>query len=140
MSSDPFEDIERLFDRLSTQFEDLDPVDLGLGGSLPVDLYDDGDSFSLVADLAGYDSDDVAVSLTDERTVRISADREIGSERDEEGIYVRQERRESASRTVSLPDPVDEDETTASFDRGVLAVTLPKQGPADEDGRTIPVN
>jgi HSP20 family protein len=140
MSSDPFDDIERMFDRLSTQFEDLEPVDLGLGSGLSVDLTDEGESFSLVADLAGYDSDDIEVSLVDERTVRISADRQIGSEEDEEGVYVRQERRESISRTVSLPGPVDSEATSASYDAGVLTVTLPKHDPDDEEGHTIPVN
>lgn len=142
MSSDdgPFDDIERMFDRLSAQFEDLEAVDLGLGGGLPVDIYDEGDSFSLVVDLAGYDSDGIDVSLVDEQRVRISAEREIGSDREEDGVYVRQERRQSISRTVSLPDSVDEDATTASYDAGVLTVTLPKRDPAEGDGHTIPVN
>lgn len=140
MSSDPFDDIEKMFDRLSTQFDQLDPVEFGLGGGhVPVDLYDEGEAFSLVADLAGFDGDDIELTLPDERTVRISADRSVGSDRDDDGVYVRQERSESVARTVSLPEPVEETETSASFDAGVLTLTLPKREP-DEDSHSIPVN
>ena len=140
MSSDPFDDVEKLFDRLSSQFDQLDPVDLGLGGGhVPVDLYDEGDAFSLVADLAGFDGDDIELTLPDERSVRISAERSVGTDRDDDGVYVRQERSESVARTVSLPEPVEEGETSASFEAGVLTVTLPKREP-DEDSHSIPVN
>jgi HSP20 family protein len=137
MSSDPFDDIEKLFDRLSTQF---DPVEFGPGGGhAPVDLYDEGDAFSLVADLAGFDGEDIELTLPDERTVRVSAERSVGTDRDDDGVYVRQERSESVARTVSLPEPVEEGETSASFEAGVLTVTLPKREP-DEDSHSIPVN
>jgi len=140
MSSDPFDDIEKMFDRLSTQFDQLDPVEFGRGGGhVPVDLYDEGEAFSLVADLAGFDGEDIELTLPDERTVRISADRSVGSDRDDDGVYVRQERSESVARTVSLPEPVEETETSASFDAGVLTLTLPKREP-DEDSHSIPVN
>lgn len=36
----------------------------------------------------------------------------------------------SFSRTFALPDNVREDDITASLDKGVLTVTLPKQDPA----------
>jgi HSP20 family protein len=143
MSSDtgPFDEIERVFDRLSRQFEELEPVEFGHGsGRLPVDLHDESEEFVLVADLAGYESEDVEVTLADERRIEISAERETDSERDEDGVYVRRERRESVSRTVSLPDPVDESETSATFDDGVLTVTLRKRAPEDGDSHSIPVN
>lgn len=137
--TDPFDEIERVFDRLSTQFEDVESIGVG-GDRLRTDLRDEGDRFVLVADLAGYESEDVAVTLREGRRVEISAERETGTGHDEEGIYVRRERRESVSRTVSLPDPVDESETAATFEDGVLTVTLQKRDPETGDGHSIPVN
>jgi HSP20 family protein len=139
--SNPFDDIERMFDRLSEQFSTIDPVELGgTLGEVAVDVRDEGEAIVVLADLPGYDTDNIEVALTDERTLRISAERESESEEsDEEGIYVRRERtRESTERTVSLPDPVDDESTEASYDNGVLTVTLPKQSP-DDDSRSIPV-
>jgi len=139
--SNPFDDIERMFDRLSDQFAGIDPVELGgsLGG-ISVDVRDEADAVVVVADLPGYDTDDIEVQLTDERTLRLVAERETESEEsDEDGVYVRRERtRESVERTIPLPEAVDDGETSAAYENGVLTVTLPKQT-RDEDSRSIPV-
>ena len=137
--SDPFDDIERMFDRLSEQFADIDPVEFGSGLTGPaIDLRDEGDQLVAVVDLPGYDTDDIDVTLPNERTLRVTAERERETEA-EEGIYVRSERsHQSVERSVRLPDPVTEDGTSATYENGVLTVTLQKQH-ADDAGRSIPV-
>ncbi|QCC50792.1 Hsp20/alpha crystallin family protein [Halapricum salinum] len=137
--SNPFDDIERMFDRLSDQFAEFDPVELGSMGAIAVDVRDEGDAIVVVADLPGYETDDIEVTLNDERTLHLYAERESETEETEEGVYVRRERtQESIERTISLPDAVEDGETSAGYDNGVLTVTLPKQTP-DEDSRSIPV-
>jgi HSP20 family protein len=141
--SNPFDDIERMFGRLSDQFAGIDPVELGgsLGG-IAVDVRDEGDEIVVLADLPGYHTDEIEVTLTDERTLHLYAERERETEETDEaedGVYVRRERtHESTERSVSLPDPVEEDGTTAAYDNGVLTVTLAKQS-ADDEGQSIPV-
>jgi len=137
--SDPFDDIEQMFDRLSKQFADIDPVEFGSGLTGPaIDLRDEDDQLVVIVDLPGYDAEDIDVTLPDERTVHIAAEREREVEHDE-GIYVRSERsHESVERSVRLPDPVTEDGTSATYENGVLTVTLQKQHP-DDEGRSIPV-
>jgi HSP20 family protein len=138
---DPFGEIERMFDRLSRQFESFDPA-AELGGGVAVDLADTGDAFEVTADLPGFESDDIEVTLPDATTVRISASRETESETEEgedDHQYLRRERHaRSISRTVSLPERVEESETSASYDNGVLTITLAKQ--AESEGTDIPVN
>jgi HSP20 family protein len=138
--SNPFDDIERMFDRLSEQFSNMDPVEFGTSLTGPaVDVRDEGDEIVVVADLPGYDTDDIEVRLTDERTLHLYAERESEFEEREEGIYIRSERsHESVERTIPLPDPVTEDGTSAAYENGVLNVTLQKQTP-DDDSRSIPV-
>lgn len=139
--SNPFDDIERLFDRMSEQFETLEPADLGVaGGHLPVDVYDQDDTVVVVADLPGYDSDNIDVTLPDDRTLRVSAERETSEAVEEAGKTVRTERRESASRSVRLPAEVDAEGTSARYENGVLTVTLTKPEADDDDGQSIPVN
>jgi len=129
---DPLGEIERAFDVLGDQF--------GVAaGTVPTDVVDEGDSFVVRADLPGYDSDDIDVQLAEGRTLTISAEQseESGVE---SGTYVQRERRrQSTSRTVRLPEAVEESETNAAYDDGVLTVTLPK-ATADEGGTDIPVN
>ncbi|MCU4718700.1 Hsp20/alpha crystallin family protein [Halapricum hydrolyticum] len=138
--SDPFDDIERMFDRLSEQFANIDPVEFGSGLTGPaIDLRDEDDQLVAIVDLPGYEADDIDVTLPDERTLRIVAERERETEEREEGIYVRSERsHETVERSVRLPDPVTEDGTSATYENGVLTVTLQKQHP-DDEGRSIPV-
>jgi len=135
----PFDEIERMFDQLSSQFESLEPVDIGAGSHPPIDLHDEGDRFVVVVDLAGYDSEDIEVTLSDEHTLTVSAERETAASADEDGLAVRTERRESVRRTIRLPDPVDEGETTATHENGVLQVTLPRRSADEDDGQSIPV-
>jgi len=130
---DPLGEIERAFDVLGDQF--------GVAiGSVPVDIVDEGDSFVVHADLPGYDSDDIDVQLVENRQLTISASRGEESELSD-GSYVKRERRtQSTSRTVTLPDAVEESETAANYDHGVLTVTLPKRTTESDDGTDIPVN
>lgn len=146
MTRNPFDDIERMFDRMSRQFEEFDPGTTQPGGvgtsDVDVDLRDDGDAFVLTADLPGFETDDIDVELADD-TLRLSATRETAAEtRDldvESGRYLRRERsRQSVRRSVRLPEPVDESATSAEYRNGVLTVTLPKQEP--EEGHDIPIN
>ncbi|EMA20988.1 Hsp20/alpha crystallin family protein [Haloarcula argentinensis] len=131
---DPFSEIERAFDMLGEQFG----VDMG---AVPVDIVDEGDTFVVHADLPGYDSDDIDVQLVEDRKLTISAT--SSQEREStDGQYIQRERRQqSLSRSVRLPEAVDEAETTASYDNGVLTVRLSKVVHSeDDDGTDIPVN
>ena len=131
----PFEEIERLIERMSNQFEDIDQLS-GLEGALPerlsVDLAEFEDAFEVTADLPGFESEDVEVELLEEQ-LRIRAARETESETEEPERYIRRERSErSVDRRIRLPEPVAEDEVEASFTNGVLTVCLPKAETSEE--------
>jgi HSP20 family protein len=119
----PFESIEEFIERMEREFDaDL----LGRTESIDVDVRDGDGEFVVVADLPGYDKESLEVTLAD-NTLRIEAEHETEFEADA-GEYVRKERsHESVSRSVRLPEPVDEDGVSASFSNGVLTVTLEKR-------------
>lgn len=121
--SNPFEEIEEMLERMGREF-DGDP--LGVARSTPVDVADRGDAFVVTADLPGFETEDVEVTLADS-TLRIDAERSTSAET-EDAEYVRRERRrESVSRSVRLPEAVDEEGVEATYTNGVLTVTLEKQ-------------
>lgn len=130
--SNPFEELERLFDRLSRQFEDADwwgggsPITWPAAtSSLAVDLVERDDAFVVTVDLPGFDRDEVDVDVTD-HTLRIVAEHEEETEASEE-TYLRRERRQASQRrSVRLPAEVDPDAVEARMRNGVLTVTLPK--------------
>lgn len=137
----PFDEIERFFDRMSDQFEDFD--DLGgiqshWPGQLKVDVADLGEEYEVRADLPGFSKEEIGVELRDD-TLRISADREETSEEESPDQYVRKERsKQSVSRSVKIPEPVEEAEVKARFRNGVLTVTLPKAH-GEEDAHSIDI-
>lgn len=122
----PFEDIERMLERMTEQFEDVSPADIGMGSRLRVDVEDRTEEYVVTADLPGFENEDINVELADQ-TLRIDADQERESETEEPGRYVRRERtHESMSRSISLTEAVEEDGVEAVFRNGVLTITLPK--------------
>ena len=91
----------------------------------PMDLVEAEGEFVLKADLPGLTEADVQIELEDS-TLTISGERR--TERPERtGGYFRLERAVGAfSRTLTLPDGVDAEAITASFEHGVLEVRIPK--------------
>jgi HSP20 family protein len=126
---DPFSEIEELFD----QFTDFGTT---LSAEIPVDVLDRDDEVVVLADLPGRDAEAIQVRLEDERSLHIEAPAPAA---DLEGRYVVRGRPRSAvSRSVRLPAPVDDGETDANYDQGVLTVHLGK--PSGGDGTEIEVN
>lgn len=92
--------------------------------SFPVDVSDRGSELTVSAELPGLRKQDLDVSVRKDK-LRIVAD--FG---DDEGgaTYLKRERgRGEVSRVVQLPEPVDEKHVSASYDNGLLWVTLKKR-------------
>lgn len=90
-----------------------------------MDLVETDDHFVLRADLPGMSQDDVDLSLED-NVLTVSGERKAEHEERREGYY-RVERASGAfSRSLTLPEGVDGDAITATFDKGVLEVRIPK--------------
>ncbi|WP_415379815.1 Hsp20/alpha crystallin family protein [Halosimplex sp. TS25] len=130
--TDPFGDIEELIDVMTGGLE--------TGGEVPVDVADAGDEFVVVADLPGYDREDVQVQLTDATTLSLSARRETETVEEADRYVSRERTSQSVSRSVGLPEPVVESEASATYENGVLTVTLPKQTTESDSGTDIPVS
>jgi HSP20 family protein len=132
----PFEEIEKLFERMSEQFEDPADWPVRMGRETPVDVVDVGDAYEVRVDLPGFEKDDVELTLSD-ATLRVHATREDDVETDVR--YVRRERSDGAvDRTVTLPDSVDEASVDATLAAGVLTVTLGKEV-TGEDAKSIDI-
>src|SRR5919202_4819150 len=106
------------------------PTPGGNGGAMrrwvpAMDLAETEDHFVLRADLPGLGQDDVKIELED-NTLTISGERKSEHEDKGEGFYRVERAFGSFSRSLTLPQGVDPEAVTASFDRGVLEVSIPK--------------
>lgn len=115
MRTDPFRDIDRLFEQI-----------VGTPGRpavMHLDAERDGDWFNVYFDLPGVDPD--SIELTVERNVlSVRAERQ---RRQREGVEVVISERPvgTFSRQLFLGDTLDTDKLEATYDNGVLALRIP---------------
>ena len=90
-----------------------------------MDLVEAEDHFLLRADLPGMSEEDVTIEVRD-NALTVSGERKAEHEQREKGWYRLERQFGRFSRSISLPEGIDADAVTASFDRGVLEVRIPK--------------
>ncbi len=95
--------------------------------AMKVDVKDEGDRYTLEADMPGVSKDNLKVEVAN-GTLTISADYdEKKEEKGEDDKYVYRERRCGSMRRSFNVDGIREEDITAEFKDGVLKLTLPKQ-------------
>jgi HSP20 family protein len=90
-----------------------------------MDVVETDDHFVLRADLPGMSEQDVDLSLED-NVLTVSGERKVEHEERREGYYRVERASGSFSRSLTLPEGVDGDAITATFDKGVLEIRIPK--------------
>lgn len=138
--SNPFRELDELIERMNRQFSEFSQMSGGesMLSDISADVADHGDQFEVTVDLPGYSQDDIDLRV-DRETLTISAEYEA-DEVEENAQYHRQERRrESVRRQIPLPEEVEAQEASASYNNGVLTVTLPKLDPESGSGYQIDV-
>jgi len=91
--------------------------------TMPMDLFKDGDTYVLNADLPGIDPGSVDVDV-DGRLLTIRAERTASANSDVKWIS-RERLSGSFVRRLRLGDGIDADGISASYDNGVLSVLIP---------------
>lgn len=102
-----------------------------------MDVVETGQAFEVKMDLPGVQAEDVDIQI-DNNTLTVRGQRnEATEEKDDEKQYHRVERYSgSFSRSVVLPNSINEDETVAEFKDGVLKIIIPKT----EDAKPRKIN
>ena len=90
------------------------------------DVSDSGEAIEISADMPGMDDKDVELTLS-EGILTIKGEKKTESEEKKKNYYSRERRFGSFTRSFRVPESVDESKITASFDKGVLQVALPKR-------------
>lgn len=84
---------------------------------VPIDLYEDNDSYHVRAELPGVKKEDIKLEL-DNAVLTLSGERKTKSGDSEEVS--------SFSRSVSVAEDIQSDKVKAHFEDGVLTVSVPK--------------
>ena len=128
---DPFKNLMSLQERMNRLFDETmqkgqEPDMLQAGAWVPaVDIYETEDDITLVAELPGMSQGDVDIQVR-ENTLTLKGERRMEKDAKEE-TYHRLERVYGAfSRSFTLPGSVEHDKITATFEKGLLEIRMPK--------------
>ena len=98
-----------------------------------VEAFERGGKFIVRADLPGMTKDDVKVEVTDD-AITLSGERRQEHEEKREGFYRTERSYGSFYRQIPLPEGVRADDATATFQNGVLEISM--QAPQREERRS----
>ncbi|MCU1571688.1 MAG: heat-shock protein Hsp20 [Naasia sp.] len=114
MNFDPFRELDRLAGSL---LENRGPR------LMPMDLFRDGDHYVLSADLPGIDPGSVDIDV-DGQLLTIRAERTLGNG---DGVKWLARERQAGSflRQLNLGQGIDTERISATYENGVLSVTIP---------------
>ena len=144
---DPVREIDSLqgeMNRLFSSFFDTPTSSRGgNGGTTParrwipaMDLVETDEHFVLEADLPGMTENDVNIEL-ENNVLTVSGERKTEHEDKQAGYYRLERAAGTFSRALTLPEGIDPDAVSATFDNGVLEVRIPK--PAQAKPRRVQI-
>jgi HSP20 family protein len=130
----PFESVAVLQNRLNSIFNDfaspngdVQSESLNAGYFIPpADIYEDAHRLLLRLEVAGIPQEDLDISL-ENQTLTIKGERKFVQNEREENFHRVERRYGSFVRSFTLPSTVEANSAQASYENGVLTVTLQKK-------------
>ncbi|MCX8153254.1 MAG: Hsp20/alpha crystallin family protein [Candidatus Bathyarchaeota archaeon] len=127
-----FEEFRRSFDDLLRPFFPMTPIideETALSTRYAaVDLVDNGDSYTVTAELPGFSKDMVDVQVTKDG-VTIRAERKAEKEEKRKNYIHRERAYSSIQRYIAFPEEVIPAKTEGTMKDGVLELKIPKKVP-----------
>src|SRR5467141_1887844 len=103
----------------------------------PVDIYEDEHNITLKLEVPGIDEKDIDVRI-ENNTLTVHGERKTEKEEKEENFRRVERQYGSFTRSFTLPTTVDPEQVSATYDKGVLKITLAKK--AEAKPKQIKVN
>ncbi len=110
----------------------------GLIGTPPVDLVDKGDTLVLRSEMPGVKKQDIKIAVGED-DISISGKVERKKEEKDEDYYCCERAYSAWQRTIPLPVKVKAEEAKATYENGILEITLPKAEEAKEKRKEVKV-
>lgn len=138
---DPFAEMTTLRGALDRMFEDFRPLrSFGEGNGaqtyFPIDVFETAEEVVVKASLPGVRAGDIDISVHGD-VLTLKAEAREEKEEKAQNWYRRERRFGASMRQLTLPAEVDPDKAVATFENGVLRLTLSKAETAKP--RTIKV-
>jgi len=132
---DPFREVVSLQSRLNSLFLDYGRGESG-GEALsvasfapPVDIYEDDQQLVLKLEVPGVKEGELDIQV-EGRTLTVRGERKFASEEKQENFHRVEHRYGTFARSFTLPNTVDAESVKATYDAGVLELSLGKKAEA----------
>lgn len=100
---------------------------LGSSGSFPVDIAESQTSYTVRASLPGIKPEDIDVRVEGNLLTIHGATKTEQEQQGQDQRWLRREHRAASfHRTMTLPTPINAEQVQATYENGVLQLTLPK--------------
>ena len=120
------DELDRAMDRLLRTWMPVESYS-GLDWNPRVDIAESDDRFVVKAEIPGVEMGDIDISLVDGNLV-IQGEKKHENEEEGKNFYRVERSYGSFKRVFALPSRVDVENVSASYEDGVLSVTIPKTG------------
>jgi HSP20 family protein len=141
---DPFSQLHREIDRVFNSFLTDWPSGMilsrqPLGSFMPeVDVVETDKEFRVTAELPGMEEKELEVTFSD-NGLTIKGEKHEEHEEEKADYYHSERQFGRFERTIPLPSEINPDKAKASFKKGILKITLPKNEQARSHRKTIPI-
>jgi len=141
MGMDPFsglrQDIDRLFEDFFRGSVPAMRGEEGMAMLMPsIDVSETDNAIQVQAELPGVDEQDIDVQLTGDM-LTIRGEKKAERKEEERNYRVVERSYGTFERTLRLPFEAEPDKVQASFDKGVLMITVPKPQEQQQKSRKI---
>jgi HSP20 family protein len=130
---EPYREFNTLQNRLNRLFHnsfDENQEALTTSGFAPaVDVYEDEHNVTLKIEVPGIEEKDLDIRV-ENHTLTVHGERKFEKEEKEENFRRVERQYGSFTRSFTLPQTVDTENVAASYDKGVLKISLPKKAEA----------
>ena len=137
---EPFDDFRRFEEMMNRMFESFwgRPTSRHLlpsgerGAIVPseyrepfIDVMESDKEIIATAEMPGLEKKDIEINVTEDM-LEISAKTKHEEKKEEKGYIYKERRSGSYYREISLPSPIDPDNSKATYENGVLEIKMPK--------------
>ena len=96
-------------------------------GKMKCDIYEKDGVFYLEMDIPGFDKNDVDIQINDNDYLTITAEKSSSNEENDEKNYIRKERTYGKYQRSFYVGEIDKNAIEASFENGILKISMPKK-------------
>lgn len=137
-----YKDMDRVFEQAMKNFGGLSLPSIWGGNTLfmpTIDISSTDQEYTIDVEAPGMNESDIRIDLSRDGELCICGEKKLENDNQEKDFHHIERAYGSFSRTLTLPEDVDQDAITAEFNNGVLRITAPRRETQVSQGRRIDI-